>query len=101
MINISIDVKKISKDRLKAHSNGANYLSLTVDKLKEVDKFGNTHCVYESQTKEERERKDKRNYIGNGKEFVFGGQQSAKESQQTQNYTPPLATTQPFEDLPF
>lgn len=99
MINISIDVKKISKDKLKAHSNGANYLSMTVDKLKEVDKFGNTHCVYESQTKEERERKDKRNYIGNGKEFVFGGQQVAKESQQSQNFVTPAPTQD--DDLPF
>ena len=101
MINISIDVKKISKDRLKAHANGASYLSMTVDKLKEVDKFGNTHCVYESQTKEERERKDKRNYIGNGKEFVFGGQQATSTAQQPQNFTTPHATTQHFEDLPF
>lgn len=98
MINISIDVKKISKDKLKAHANGASYLSLTVDKLKEVDKFGNTHCVYESQTKEERERKEKRNYLGNGKEIVFKGQEPAKESQQTQNFNPSPET---IDDLPF
>lgn len=75
LINISIDVKKLSKDKLKIHANGATYCGLVVEQLKVADKFGNTHTVYESQTKEQREAKEKRNYVGNGKEFVFNKQQ--------------------------
>jgi len=42
MINISIDLNKIDKSKIKKHTNGADYYSLTVDTLKETDKFGNT-----------------------------------------------------------
>ena len=35
------------------------------------DQFGNTHYVAISQTKEEREAKSPKVYLGNGKEFVF------------------------------
>ena len=57
MINISIDVTKIDKSRIKEHKNGSKYYSLTVDEKKEPDQFGNTHTVYQTPTKEEREAK--------------------------------------------
>jgi hypothetical protein len=33
----------------------------------EVDKFGNNASIFESQSKEEREAKTPKNYLGNGK----------------------------------
>ena len=103
MINISIDLNKIDKSKIKKHTNGANYYSLTVDTLKETDKFGNTHCVYESQTKEEREAKTKRNYIGNGKEFKFGNtnQQQAQSSQPLPPQNNFSVNPETIDDLPF
>lgn len=97
MINISIDTNKISKDRIKKHTNGSNYLNITVDKLKEPGRFGETHCVYESQTKEERTAKAKRNYIGNGKEIIFGGQSAAPA--QATTYEKPKGKTE-YEQVP-
>jgi len=99
MINLSLDTNKISKDRIKKHANGSNYLNITVDKLKEVGKYGETHCVYETQTKEERAAKAKRNYIGNGKEITFGGNNSSANTQQpAQNFTP---SPDEIDSLPF
>lgn len=102
MINISIDLNKIDKSKIKPHANGAKYYNITVDKLKEVDKFNNTHCVYESQSKEERAAKAKRNYVGNGKELVFNAQpqQSVQPTQQpTQNNY--ATSPETIDDLPF
>jgi hypothetical protein len=39
--------------------------------LKEKDKFDNTHTCYIRQTKEEREAKQAKVYVGNGKKIDF------------------------------
>ena len=45
------------------------------------DKFGKTHSVSESTTKEERQAKKYTPFIGNGKEFIFdGGSRSAPKT---------------------
>jgi hypothetical protein len=93
MINISIDLNKVDKTKLRKHANGALYYNLTIDELREVGKFGETHTVYESQTKEEREKKVKRNYVGNGKEFKF-----AQKSGSNSATAPAPEKT---DDLPF
>ena len=72
MINISIDLTKLDKSKIIEGKNGAKYINITVDALKEKDQYGKTHTVYLSQTKEEREAKEKKVYVGNGREFVFG-----------------------------
>lgn len=74
MINISIDLMKIDKSKIIEGKNGAKYINITVDELKEAGKFGETHCVYISQSKAEREAKEKKTYIGQGKEFKFNSQ---------------------------
>ena len=71
LINLSICLSDIPKDRIKLADNGKKYLNITVQDLREADEYGNTHSVYATQTKEEREAKEKRTYIGRGKEFVF------------------------------
>ena len=71
MITISIDLTKIDKSRIIAGKNGQKYFNLTVDNLKEPDKFGNTHTVYQSQTREERAAKTPKVYLGSGKEWIF------------------------------
>ena len=51
-----------------------------------------THYVYEKQSKEEREAKTPKNYLGNGKEFVFNGGTTASA---------PVTTDMDDEELPF
>lgn len=62
LISASLDVTKITKARL----NEGKWLNITISVNNET-KYGNNCAVYENQTKEEREAKDKRNYLGNGK----------------------------------
>ena len=62
LISASLDVTKITKARL----NEGKWLNITIS-VNNKTKYGNNCGVYESLTKEEREAKDKRNYLGNGK----------------------------------
>ena len=86
IINCSIDVKMISKDKIKIHSNGSHYWNFSVMERKEPDQYGNTHYVVEGQSKEDREAKAEKNYLkSSGKAYVFGGQNNAETQSQISN----------------
>lgn len=76
LLSISIDVTKIPRDQIKAHENGAKYVNLDVWINDEEDKYGNHASVSLKQTKEDREAKAKKTYIGNGKK-VYGWGENA------------------------
>ena len=64
----------LPESRINAHANGKCYLSLDVKSNRDgEDKFGKTHSVAESTTKEERLAKQWTPFIGSGKEFIFDG----------------------------
>lgn len=72
-INCSIDLKMISKDKIKIHANGSHYWNFSVLERREADEYGNTHYIVEQQTKDERAAKAPKNYMkSSGKEFIFG-----------------------------
>ncbi len=69
---ISICLSDIPKENItKSDKNGKSYISLVVNSRKEPDQFGNTLTVTVSQTKIERERKEKKTYVGSGKEYNY------------------------------
>jgi hypothetical protein len=51
-----------------------NYVNYMVSIQSEVDKYGNNVSMYLEQTKEEREAKAKRTYVGNGRVIWTDGQ---------------------------
>ena len=86
IINISIDVKMISKEKIKVNANGSHYYNMTVMERKDPDKYGNTHYVVEAQTKDERAAKAPKNYLkSSGKECVFGGEAQVASNDATQD----------------
>jgi hypothetical protein len=91
LLNVSIDVTKIKKELLIAGAKGT-YLNLTVSLNDEEDKFGNTVSAWQSQSKEEREAKVDRNFLGNGKVVYDSDQKSVAQAPQ------PVAQEM---DLPF
>jgi hypothetical protein len=97
LISASIDVSKISKDKLIKGDKGT-YLNITISINDEVDQYGNQAGIYESQSKEEREAKEKKNYLGNGKiAWSSEGGSTAKKAP-----TPAPAAPKVEEDsLPF
>lgn len=71
LINISICLTDIPKDRIKQAGNGKKYINLCVASRKEVSPYGDTHTVFVQQTKEEREVNAPVTFVGAGKEFVI------------------------------
>ena len=76
MISLSICLSDLPKEKIQTASNGKKYINLVVDKRKEAGKYGETHTLYVSQSKEERESKEDKKYVGSGKEYVYNGQQN-------------------------
>lgn len=63
IISGSIDLTKIDKSKLK----DGKYLNVQVSVNDNTDNYGNNVAFTLNQTKEEREAKEKKTYIGNGK----------------------------------
>lgn len=66
IFNGSIDVQKIDKNKLINGKKGT-WLPITVTINDELDDFDNQGSITIQQSKEERDRKDKKTYLGNGR----------------------------------
>ena len=66
IINASIRVDKLPKEKFIKGKDGAVYYNLTISVNNET-RYGNNVAITDSQTKEERDAKVQRNYLGNGK----------------------------------
>lgn len=102
MIKISIDVTKISKERLyqgKTREDGssAKYLSITLVENKEgKDRFGNDGFVAEDVSKEERLAGVKGVIVGNWKKLEFGERKPVERPA-----VAPSAPTEAADDIPW
>ena len=66
LINYSIRVDKLPKEKFVAGKDGAVYLNLTMS-VNDETRFGNNAGIFVSQSQEEREAKKQKSYVGNGK----------------------------------
>jgi hypothetical protein len=95
LISLSLDVTKINKSELVTGAKGT-YLNLTISLNDEADQYGNTVSSWQSQSKEQREAKENRVFLGNGK-ILF-------ESEANKGATTTKAKAkveEEFIDLPF
>ena len=71
IISASIDITKITKSKTKEvkkkDGSIAKYLDISIVVNDLEDQFGNICSISEGQTKDERESKATKNYLGNGK----------------------------------
>ncbi len=95
LINASLCVSDIPRDRIYVAENGKKYIFISISELREKDNYDNTHCIYIRQSKEGRERKDPRVYIGKGKTVDFTPKAPTPDTVDQL----PVATT--VDDLPF
>jgi hypothetical protein len=93
LINISICLTDLPADKIKQGANGKKYINLCLSKRKETGKYGETHTLFVSQTKEERDFNVQPVYVGSGKEYV----QQAVTAESIESM-PPAQNT---DDLPF
>ena len=66
IINFNLRVDKLPKEKFVAGKDGAVYVNLTMA-VNEETRYGNNTSIFVNQTKEEREAKKPKDYIGNGK----------------------------------
>lgn len=99
LFSASLDVSKISKDKLVKGEKG-NYLNITISVNDEEDSYKNLASIYESQTKEERKAKAPRNYLGNAK-LVWSSDGGSTAKQGGSKPAPAPAPSVEEENLPF
>ena len=102
IIATSIDLTKIPKDKIITGAKG-KYLPITITLNDELDQFGNNGPVVVQQTKEEREAKTEKVYLGNVK-VVWTNDQNvgvAPRQDQPVAQAAPAAAAAPVDDLPF
>lgn len=95
IISASLDVTKIDKSKLVAGKNGAKYCNIQIFLNSEPDKYGNHCSISLNQSKEEREAKEPKVYLGNGK-IVFSNSPGEQQAQQ-----PAQSSSGNTDDLPF
>ena len=101
IIKGSINLNEIPKDKIIIGKKG-KYLPITITLNDEIDQFGNQGPVIVDQTKEEREAKVAKTYLGNVKVVWSNGDNVAaapRTDQQQQQQAP--AKQQVEDDLPF
>ena len=93
---LNICLSDIDKSKIFTAKNSKKYLSVVVTERKEVDQFGNDLVVYVSQSKDERDNRAQKNYIGNGK--TYGEKPTTAQQQEAPQPQPQEEET---DDLPF
>lgn len=102
LITAKIDVTKIPKEAIYIGEKG-KYLSIDIWINDEDDNYGNDCSINVSQSKEEREAKAKKTYIGNGKtKFGFSKSEPAQaEPRRTAAGGMAFDKDDPEDDIPF
>jgi len=99
IIKCSINLANIDKSKVIDGKKG-KYLPITITLNDEVDQFGNQGPVVIAQTKEEREAKVAKTYLGNVQVVWTNGDNVAAAPRQDQPAQAAPAAA-PVDDLPF
>jgi hypothetical protein len=99
IIKTSINLNNIPKDRIFEGKKG-KYLPITITLNDELDQFGNQGPVVVEQTKEERDAKAPKTYLGNVK-VVWSNGQNVDAAPRDMNSAPAPAPAATEPDLPF
>ena len=94
----SINLNEIPKDKIIIGKKG-KYLPISITLNDELDQFGNQGPVIVSQSKEEREAKQAKTYLGNVKLVWTNGEVKKFDNPQQQAAPPVHAVVE--DDLPF
>ena len=99
IIKASIDLNKIPKDKIFIGKKG-KYLPITITINDEPDQFGNQGPVVVEQTKEERDAKVAKTYLGNVK-IVWTNGTNVDTAPRADGISPNSQAAPQVDDLPF
>jgi hypothetical protein len=95
LISLSVDVSKIDKSKIVAGKKG-KYINLTVSVNDDTDQYGRNVSCYHEQTKEQRDAKEQKTFLGNGKVFWTNG--TVKTAEKTLGEFAKVAPSEPDTD---
>ena len=95
LINLSIDVTKVTKEALAK----GKYLNLTISLNDEINQYGQNVAAWEAQSIEDRKEKVERNYVGNGKVIFTEGLVTVVPTEEKKK--PAAKKKVDTDDLPF
>lgn len=102
IVKTSINLSAIPKDKIIPGKKG-QYLPITITINDEIDQYGNQGPVIVSQSKEEREAKEAKTYLGNAQVVWTNGQFPSPPPREgaTPNMPPTTNAGPAVPDLPF
>ena len=98
LITGSIRVDKLPKEKFIMGKDGAVYYNFTIS-VQDETRYGNNVAFMDSQTKEEREAKAQKTYLGNGKVVWTDGTVTLAEKEEAKNESE--VSSNLGNDLPF
>ena len=90
IIKASLNLSEIPKDKVIVGKKG-KYLPITITLNDEVDQFGNQGPIVVAQTKEEREAKQNKTYLGNVQVVWTNGENVPTAPRQDEQAAPAVA----------
>ena len=99
LINVSINLDKLPKQKI-VKGKACNYYNFTLSVNDDTNQYGQNVSVFDSQTKEEREAKKAKDYLGNGQVVWTDGNCTKAVFQSKDNNVKSRQTTV-SNDLPF
>tara|TARA_R100000908_G_C3708541_1_gene116089 strand:+ start:243 stop:560 length:318 start_codon:yes stop_codon:yes gene_type:complete len=102
LINASMRVDKLPKEKFIKGKDGAVWYNVTIS-VSDETRFGNNVAITDSQTKEERDAKKQKTYLGNGKVVWTDGNVVLAEKENTDHIVAGTESAYVKEksDLPF
>ena len=103
LLNLSIDVANLPKEKFVKAKNGKVYYNFTISVNDETNDYGQNVSAFDSMTKEEREAGKNKVYIGNGKVVWTDGNivVAERKEQAPAPQVEETTDTQGSEDFPF
>ena len=98
--NIYIKVETLDTLLNVVKKKGEKGVSIDISINEQTNDYGQNLSAYVSQTKEQREEKKPKFYVGNGKVFYTDGKIEVAKKKEVHEATP-IATEEETEDLPF
>jgi len=100
LLSVSINVADLPKEKFVQGKKGT-YYNFTISVNDDTNQFGQNVSLFDSQTKEEREAKKAKTYIGNGKVIWSDGKMTVAEREDLGNAANPAPAAADSGDLPF
>lgn len=101
IIGGSIDLNKIDKTKIIPGKDGAKYYNIDIIVNDEPNQYGKDVQIVEPQTKEQRQAKDKRTFLGSGKTVFIKEADGVRVSAPIEKGQSTNPSTASDDDLPF